>query len=111
MENMLSLAAEHLAPYRVERVNAITLKIGRLANVLPQALDFAFEAITREGLFAGAGLILITVPYTARCRDCATVYESVDLPPLCPVCGGHGAEILSGTEVYLDSIDFEEREV
>ncbi|MCL2496174.1 MAG: hydrogenase maturation nickel metallochaperone HypA [Clostridiales bacterium] len=107
MENMLALATEYLAPHRVERVNTVTVRIGRLANVLPDALEFAFSAMTREGLFAGAGLILVAEPYQARCRDCAAVYDSAQLPPLCPECGGHGVEILSGAEIYLDSIDFE----
>ena len=108
MESMLSIAKEQLYAFNISKVNQVTLKVGRLANVLPDALSFAFEAVSAGTIFAGAELKQEFMPFIARCQSCAQTYESMDLPPVCPHCNAHGVDIIDGTEVYLDSIDFDE---
>lgn len=109
MQGMLRLATEQLAPYRVAQVNELQVQVGRMANVLPDALTMAFESLA-QGVFAGARLTLVEAPIVARCQGCGCEYEARRLPLSCPDCGGHGVEILSGTEVYLQNIDFDEIE-
>ncbi|MGI6360766.1 MAG: hydrogenase maturation nickel metallochaperone HypA [Bacillota bacterium] len=107
MEQLLTVAEEHLASYRVKKVNKLIIKTGKLANVIPAALEFAFEALSRGRIMQGAELSLLEMPIIARCQDCCNEYEAA-IPFVCPACGSNSAEIVSGAEVFLDSIDFEE---
>lgn len=110
MQNLLADAAQALAPFQVARVNEICVKAGILASVLPDALTFAFEALSQGTIFAGAELSLEQLPLTARCRRCGAEYDSMEIPPHCPTCGSGEAEIAGGWQVLLAAIDFDETE-
>jgi hydrogenase nickel incorporation protein HypA/HybF len=81
-----------------------------LANVLRDALEFAFESQTAAGLFAGARLDIEIVPITACCEKCHDGFQSMKVPPLCPSCGSNEVKITGGTEVFIDSVDVTNRE-
>ncbi len=107
IQGVLETAEKLLAPYQAKRVNTLTVSAGVLANIMPEALDYAFLALTQGTLFQGARLILEKRPLTALCQDCGGDYESATLPPVCPICGSHRAEIVNGGEVLLTHIDFD----
>jgi len=108
MENILKTAEASLAEYNVEKVNELTVIVGRLANVIPDSLEFAFEAFSGKTICKGAKLTLKSVPIEGLCTDCGQVFFSTDIPLICPGCHGRMIEITGGTEVYLESIDFDE---
>ncbi len=110
MKSILWTAQEALAPYKVEKVNALSVRAGKMANIMPHALQFAFESQTESGLFAGAILDLQIEPVSAHCRQCGLDYQSETIPLTCPVCASHDAEITDGDRVYLASIDFDGEE-
>ena len=110
MEGILNRATAALADYDVAKVNSLTVKVGVLANVMPAAFEFAFEALTVDTIFAGAQLKTYALPIKARCGQCQAVFEQAALPLACPKCGQLASEIIDGTAVYLASIDFEEAE-
>lgn len=107
MENLLTIAEESLSGYNVNKINCLYVKAGKLANILPDALMFAFQSLAAAP-FAGARLEIEILPITARCLDCSAEYQSMDIPLVCPDCGSNAAEITGGSEVYLDSIDFDQ---
>ncbi|MCL2817928.1 MAG: hydrogenase maturation nickel metallochaperone HypA [Clostridiales bacterium] len=110
IERILSIAEESLAGRRVARVNELTVEAGLLANVVPEALSFAFEAVSGRSVCRGAKLNLIRRPAAARCRLCREEFQSEVMPIVCPFCSGREIEITGGTEVFLSSIDFDEEE-
>lgn len=93
-------------------VEQIRLRIGTLAGVEPDALEFSFGVARTGTALAGAALIVETVPARARCRPCDREF-TVDSPPflLCPHCDGASVELLAGRELELASVSFIEREV
>ncbi|MEG1661492.1 MAG: hydrogenase maturation nickel metallochaperone HypA, partial [Clostridiales bacterium] len=86
MERLLFKAQEALVPYRVDRVNVLYVRAGRMANIMPDALQFAFESQTGAGIFMGAKMELTIVPVSARCNQCGREYESEIIPLTCPGC-------------------------
>jgi hydrogenase nickel incorporation protein HypA/HybF len=111
MRGLLAAANDALRPYPPGRVTALTVEAGVLANIMPGALSFAFEMQSVNTPFAGAEFCLQIMPLTARCADCGNQYQSRQVPPLCPHCHSMRAEILSGQEVVLKSMEFEEVEM
>jgi hydrogenase nickel incorporation protein HypA/HybF len=92
------------------RVAVVTLRVGRLRQVIPETLDFYFEFVARDTLCEGASLEQAVVDAVLRCRPCA--YEwAIEIPAFrCPRCGGSEVEIASGDEFEIESIEVLESE-
>lgn len=110
MENILNAATAALQPYAVTQVRSLEVEAGILANILPDAFDFAFEALSANTIFAGAQLVVHKKGLKARCLACSAVYESMTVPPVCPLCASRQVEIQGGTEVLLTAIDFDQED-
>lgn len=108
MSGILARASEALAPYRVKQVTSITVEVGVLANILPAAFEFAFESLSAESVLTGAKLVCQTKPIKAHCLECDSEFCSESLFLACPDCQSKRIRIISGDEVFLTGIDFEE---
>jgi hydrogenase nickel incorporation protein HypA/HybF len=89
------------------RVLAVSLEMGDLSGVVPEAVEFCFEACIRETLLEGARLHIERVPGTARCRICAAEFAVRSYHDACPTCGGYQVEILSGEELRVKQLEVE----
>ncbi|HEY94506.1 MAG TPA: hydrogenase maturation nickel metallochaperone HypA, partial [Dehalococcoidia bacterium] len=47
------------------------------------------------------------VPAELRCKNCGNVFAFKNRTLNCPVCNEKKVEIISGSELYLDSIEVE----
>ncbi|MFE1177082.1 hydrogenase maturation nickel metallochaperone HypA [Streptomyces sp. NPDC058773] len=86
-------------------VHSIRLQVGELAGVVPDALAFSFELACAGTVLEGAELVTEPVAARARCGPCADTW-AVGMPPRlsCPGCGGATAELLSGRELQIVSV-------
>ncbi|WP_128436727.1 hydrogenase maturation nickel metallochaperone HypA [Streptomyces cyaneus] len=89
-----------------EAVSAVTVRVGELAGVVPDALDFAFE-VARDGTaLAAARLVVEEVPAQAYCGPCSEEFP-VGMPPFfwCPRCDQPSTELRSGRELEIIGIE------
>ncbi|MGQ4380056.1 hydrogenase maturation nickel metallochaperone HypA [Streptomyces sp. SAS_267] len=82
-------------------VASLTLRIGELAGVVPEALDFSFGLATEGTALAGARLLIETVEARGRCEGCGRE-ASTGMPPVlwCAGCG-RPLTLLSGRELEI----------
>ncbi|HXJ16443.1 MAG TPA: hydrogenase maturation nickel metallochaperone HypA [Candidatus Polarisedimenticolia bacterium] len=90
------------------RMSRVGLRIGELAAVDPEALRFAFEALTRETEFESMALEIEMCPRRHRCGDCATVFEARDFVFACPRCGASHTECISGEELEIAYLEVDD---
>jgi len=83
------------------------LKVGKLAGVVPEFLQTAFDSYKQDTIAAEARLEIEEVPLKLRCRKCAVEIEKEDFVLVCPSCSATDLEILEGLELLLDKIDLE----
>ncbi len=88
-------------------VLSVTLHVGALQMVVPEALDFAFDALTRGTEFEKTELIQKVLPAIGRCRDCRTEQERDSLFSPCESCGSFSFEMLSGMELTIAHMEVE----
>ena len=88
----------------------VGVRIGELAGVDPEALRFAFDALTLETDLQGLELEVEYRAPRSRCRDCAREFEVRNFELLCPACGGSNAECISGDELEFAYLEVEEDE-
>ncbi len=86
-------------------IQKIEVEVGKLAAVLPDAVQFCFE-VCREGTPAErAVLSIIEVPGKARCRKCSTEL-TLEVPFGYCSCGESDLDWLSGDELRVKTITF-----
>ncbi len=88
------------------RVETIHLKIGRMAGVVKEYLTFCMEIAAKDTPLEGACVNIDEIPVNVRCRDCGIEWEPQGQGPfICPRCQSLNAEILSGNELNVVSMD------
>jgi hydrogenase nickel incorporation protein HypA/HybF len=106
-ESIVAIAERHAAGRRVTRVE---VAVGHLRQVVPQALEFAFELVAAGTVLEGAELALEEVPAAGRCRSCGAESRLGGFPLTCAACGGWDVAVIAGEELRVESLDLEELE-
>ncbi|MFV5993733.1 hydrogenase maturation nickel metallochaperone HypA [Streptomyces sp. NPDC056231] len=90
-------------------VESVRLQVGELAGVVPDALSFCFGLACAGTVLEGAELVVEPVAARARCEPCADEW-AVGMPPrlCCPACGEPTAELLSGRELQIVSVHWQD---
>lgn len=84
--SMLEIAQSAARREGLRRIATIRVAIGRLSCVMPQALRFCFDSVTRGTLAEGARLEIVEVAGEGRCPQCGRI-EAMDEPfGVCEVC-------------------------
>ncbi len=104
-ESVLAVARRHAAG---RRVYAVELRVGYLRQVVPSALEFAFELLTSGTELEGAELVIEEVPVRGRCRDCEAETTTSSFPLQCGSCGGLDLTLLTGQELLVAALELEE---
>lgn len=87
------------------KVVRINLKVGKLAAVVPQSLQFCFEIAAQETPAEGAELNIDEIEVSARCNECEHQWQINEPAFHCPKCNSGSIEMLSGRELDIESIE------
>jgi len=92
-------------------VTCVTLRVGVVAGVVPQALEFAWDvAVFGTGL-AGSRLDVVRVPMVVNCRACGVTTEVEDPVRLrCPACDATAVAVSGGRELELTAVEVTDEE-
>jgi hydrogenase nickel incorporation protein HypA/HybF len=89
-------------------VTRVRVRVGHLRQVVPGALQFAFELLSAGTVADGAELEIEEVPVRGRCRRCGEEAQLRGFPLQCPRCGELDVEIVAGEELLVDELECEE---
>ncbi len=104
-ENIVAIAVEYAAGLPVQQ---ITLEIGQLSAVMPDAIRFCFDVCCRDTVLEKATLEIIEIPGLARCRQCKTIMSLNQPWGICDNCGSVELEIIQGEELKIKEMEVEE---
>jgi hydrogenase nickel incorporation protein HypA/HybF len=90
------------------RVLAVTMEIGELSGVVPEAVEFCFAACSSETLLEGARLEIIRIPGAGQCLDCSMEFPRGSLFDPCPGCCGYRIRQTSGEELRVLDLEVED---
>lgn len=89
------------------RVLGVTLRIGDMTEVIPEALEFAFEALAEGTICEGAQLAVNNVGPHSICAECGEEFDHDRFHRACPACGSYETILMSGRELEIESIEVE----
>ena len=105
MESALQAALDCAARRGAGRIHRMTLRVGSLSGVVPEALAFAFAAVTAGTAAEGARLEIEEVQVVCRCPDCGREFAPPDVVFECPGCGRLSGDVRQGRELELASLE------
>ncbi len=109
--SIVDSVTESLAAYPGARVVEVRLRIGALAAVIEDSLQFCFGIATEGTPLEGSRLVVRTIPVTVLCAACAAEGKIDSLQSFrCPRCGEPASDIRQGRELEIEAIEIEEAE-
>lgn len=96
--------ADQLSPANGPCVELVEVEIGLLQQVVFEALELAWQAVSDGTAAEGATLTLTETAAIARCRWCGETFVPTIDNYLCPTCSKADVEICAGNDILLRSI-------
>ncbi len=107
MESALDVALDKAREAGAKRILVVRLRIGALSGVVPEALQFAFEALAAGTAAEGAELAVEHVPARFWCGPCRSEFVAEDMFAECPQCHAPSAELRAGRELQISALEIE----
>lgn len=106
VESILKIAQEVAAENHAEKISAIGLKLGEMAGVEIDALNFSFNVLKKNTPAENAALKINRVPIQAQCNKCGKIFTVEQYNFFCPECDGI-LILQSGRELLVEFVDCE----
>ncbi len=107
-ESAIKASLREMESHGAKTLVSLTIRIGELTCVDPEALQFALDAVTRSTGLEGTRIEIETVPARARCRACDYTFSpGQGLFLQCPECSSSNSELLQGREIELAQLVME----
>jgi hydrogenase nickel incorporation protein HypA/HybF len=102
--NIVAIVSEAAGSRRVRQV---TLEVGKLSGVMPDAIAFCFDVVVKDTVLDGARLEIRLIDGRARCNDCGSEFSTETIFARCP-CGSQRVARVAGEELTVKTMELEE---
>jgi len=111
VSSVVENVCESLEKYPGARVKEVRLRVGALAAVVEDSLQFCYGIASEGTPLEGSRLVVQTVPVSVHCAACGADGAIASLQDFrCPHCGEPASDVRHGRELEIDSIEIEEAE-
>ncbi len=86
-------------------VTCVRLRIGYFRQIVPDTLAYCWQLHTRDSDLEGCVLDVDYIPAVIQCHDCGARTELRHPVLRCGSCDSTSAELISGEEFLIESID------
>jgi hydrogenase nickel incorporation protein HypA/HybF len=104
-QSLFELVIEQANKAGANKVSAINLVIGEMTGVVGDSISFYMDFIAKDTSVAGAKLNIKTVETRVKCRDCHKESRLREFDWTCSHCGSGNLELISGKELFVESIE------
>jgi hydrogenase nickel incorporation protein HypA/HybF len=108
MQNVFEIAFAQLPREAGARIVRLRLRVGALAGVVPEALEFAFDAMKAHTPAASAQLEIERAPARLACGDCGREFDTDAIPAPCPDCDSWHSMVRQGRDLELVLVEMED---
>lgn len=108
VESIMETLMDQLKLHNCSKIISVNLEFGAMTAVMPAAIDFAFEALSKGGPAEGAIIHTAIIPIKALCIDCGKESMLDNYVPFCPECETGALQIVQGRdEMRIASIEIQ----
>lgn len=106
VQNIIEIVIEHAEKIKAKRVVEVSIDVGAVSGVVPEALEFAWELSVKNTIIEKALLKINIIEPKAVCRECKKDFKVGDIFS-CPYCNSFDYDIILGKELKVNSINVE----
>ena len=92
---------------KLQSVSAIGLRIGALTAIVPDALIFGFESLSKDTLLEKTELRIRSISVKGTCNSCQKDFEVHEFVFVCPACYSVDIATYQGDELDIEYIEVE----
>jgi hydrogenase nickel incorporation protein HypA/HybF len=104
LENVREILEDHAVSQGFSKVTKVTLEIGKLSCVEPDALRFSFGVVMKDSLAENAELIITELNGLGQCLQCQQQIEMEALYDPCIYCGSPLVKVIQGAEMKIKDL-------
>jgi hydrogenase nickel incorporation protein HypA/HybF len=109
--SIVEAVTESASAYPSAHVKEVRLRVGALASVVEDSLQFCWQLATEDTPLAGSALVINKLPVIVHCEACGVDAEIDGVQSFrCPRCGEPAADLRQGRELEIESIELEDPE-
>ncbi len=102
--SIVDLATKQAAKHHASAIEEIELDIGCISGIEMDSFEFAWKQGIKRTILENATKKVNRIEGKAKCSDCDTYFDMLQLYDSCPNCNSHLAVIISGKELKLKSL-------
>jgi len=107
--SIVETVTESVTAYPHARVLEVRLRIGALASVVEDSLQFCWQLATDDTPLAASALVIRQLPVAINCATCNLDSELDCVQSFrCPRCGEPSGDLRQGREMDIESIELED---
>lgn len=111
VSSIVDSVTETLAAYPGATVKEVRLRVGALASVIEDSLQFCYGIAIEGTPLHGSTLVVKVLSVRMHCAKCAQEVEIASLQSFrCPRCDDPLADMRQGRELEIESIEIDEVE-
>jgi len=107
-QSILKIALDHAEKANARQITDLHIVMGELSTMVDDSIQFYWDIIAKDTIAEGATLRFRRVPAELQCMSCFKKYHPTDGELICPNCGGVGAKVIAGEELFVEAIDIED---
>lgn len=107
VSSIFNVVKEKIEEHKIKRVLQVKLMVGEMTGVEDITMKSCFELFAESTPVEGAKLVIERIPIKVQCKVCGNEFETRGLIIQCPDCKSTSFKIISGKELYIDSIEVE----
>ena len=104
LENVREILENHAVSQNFTKVTKVTLEIGKLSSVEPDALRFGFDVVMKDSLADNAELIISELNGLGLCQHCGLQVEMETSYDPCSHCGSCLVKVIQGAEMKIKDL-------
>ena len=106
-QGILSIVLQKAREIQAKKITRVEIQLGRLTGYVPECIQLQFAILSKGTAASGACLIFNQPSTRLYCRKCQKDYSSDSFDLACPECYTLEMDILSGQELYVESMEAE----
>jgi len=105
--SILEIVDEQCREQGCTTVESIIVRLGKATGVMPESLQFAFDALKEPTVAKDATMTIEIVQVGGRCRSCNKEFDVPDAQYIfaCPLCGSKEFEVNRGREMEIAEME------
>ncbi|NQZ75524.1 MAG: hydrogenase maturation nickel metallochaperone HypA [Ekhidna sp.] len=110
VRNVFKTLEDEFEPEEIDRIHTVRMKIGELSNVEPVLMQNAFEAVKMDQpIYKNITLEIDYIPTTVSCHICTATTRIYNYKFICSNCGAPTNNVITGNELLIHQVEFQDQ--